>query len=89
MLDLPLHSPRLTLRRLSSADPPDFQAHRRNAEMGRVDAGVLGTWFQRGIAARDGDRLIGDIGLCRASLCHRRLCRSVRAIAGLNSRHGR
>lgn len=86
MLDLPLHSPRLTLRRLSPADLPDFQAYRSDAEVGRyqgwtaqsdaqalafltemsgAEAGVLGTWFQIGIAACHGDRLIGDIGLCR------------------------
>ena len=86
MLELPLQSPRLTLRRLSPADLPEFQRYRGDAEVGRyqgwtaqseaqalafltemreAEAGVPGTWFQIGIALREGDRLIGDIGLCR------------------------
>ena len=86
MLDLPLLSARLILRRLVPADLPEFQSYRRDADVGRyqgwtaqsdaqaldfltemsmAEAGVPGAWFQVGIAERDVDRLIGDIGLCR------------------------
>ena len=81
---LPVHTPRLRLRRLGAGDLVAFQACRSDPGLARFqgwqamdDAAALaflldmagcdfcarGHWFQLGIAQRDGDGLVGDIGI--------------------------